>query len=69
MSSPTNYKIDPDAAIAVATDYFWRPISEAPMGVKLQLLSIGGVALHGQLSSGNLAHYLGWTPLPKRRKE
>jgi hypothetical protein len=55
--------------VAVDPDYFWRPINEhTPRGVKLQLLSKYGVAEHGSYD-GKTDFWVGWTPLPKRRKE
>ena len=67
----TNDKISGDGAACVDHDYFWRPIETAPHGVKLQLLSIYGVASHGLLSPAIIedGFWMGWTPLPKKRKE
>ena len=64
-------KISGDGAACVDHDYFWRPIETAPHGVKLQLLSIYGVASHGLLSPAIIedGFWMGWTPLPKKRKE
>ena len=64
-------RISGDGAACVDHDYFWRPIETAPHGVKLQLLSIYGVASHGLLSPAIIedGFWVGWTPLPKRRKE
>lgn len=56
-----------NAEVAVDPDYFWRPMDHStPRGVKLQLLSKGGVATHGQWD-GRDTFWEGWTPLPKRR--
>lgn len=63
-----SYKLNSDAHVAVATDYFWLPMQDAPRGVKLQLLTRGGVAVHGQVSSDNASGFTGWTPLPQRQK-
>lgn len=54
-----DYLVDPD--------YFWRPITEAPIGKKVQLLTAGGVAIHGILTLRDIRDgwYKGWTPLPK----
>lgn len=55
--------------VAVATDYFWEPISTCPRHVKVQLLSPYGVAVYspyaGPLDKGGWTH---WAPLPKRRE-
>ena len=58
-------KITSDKAAAVDQNYFWQPISTCPLSTKVQLLTVGGVAVYGQYSSGSLG-YLGWAPLPKR---
>lgn len=54
-----DYVVDPE--------YFWRPIITAPLGVKVQLLTQGGVAIHGRLTLKDIKDgwYKGWTPLPK----
>ena len=64
-------KISGDGVACVDHDYFWRPIETAPHGVKLQLLSIYGVATHGLLSPAIIedGFWMGWTPLPKLKKE
>jgi hypothetical protein len=64
----SGYKLNSDAHVAVATDYFWLPMQDAPRGVKLQLLTRGGVAVHGQVSADNISGFDGWTPLPQRHK-
>jgi len=60
--SAKDYVVDPD--------YYWRPIGTAPVGAKVQLLTAGGVAIHGRLSAKDIREgwYKGWTPLPKRPK-
>lgn len=69
-NSPVSPDILPaitNAEVAVDPDYFWRPMDHStPRGVKLQLLSKGGVATHGQWD-GKDTFWEGWTPLPKRR--
>ncbi len=55
--------------VAVATDVYWMPIDAAtPRNVKLQLLTIGGVAQYGPLGS-DTSFYTHWCPLPKKRDE
>jgi len=64
MSEPLKtYVVDPD--------YFWRDISTCPVGRKVQLLTQGGVAVHGTLTAKDVKErwYKGWTPLPKIPKE
>ena len=60
-------RLDSTKTAFVDDEYFWRPIGTAPLGAKLQLLTEGGVAIHGKLSlrDRDSGHYLGWTPLPK----
>lgn len=63
----TDYKIS-DNLICVDTNYFWRPIDDlTPRYVKLQLLSKGGIAMHGVLQKKQ-DFYTHWTPLPSRAK-
>lgn len=59
--------IDTAKEVAVDPGYYWRDIESAPLGVKLQLLTLGRVAIHGKLSlkEKQSGFYLGWTPLPK----
>lgn len=61
-------RLDSTKEAMVDPDYHWRRIDEAPLGVKVQLLTEGGVAIHGSLTAGSRAagHFRGWTPLPKR---
>ncbi len=61
-----NYKVNNDASVAVATDYYWLPMDTCPRGVKVQLLNAGGVAVYGQYDGKN-AHWQGWAPLPKKQ--
>ena len=60
-------RLDSTRTAMIDPEYFWRPIGEAPLGVKLQLLTQGGVAIHGKLTRREREEgfYLGWTPLPK----
>jgi hypothetical protein len=71
MRNKMTDKISGDGAAYVDHDYYWRPLETAPHGVKLQLLSIYGVASHGLLSPAIIedGFWIGWTPLPKRRKD
>jgi hypothetical protein len=63
------HRFNTDKTVVVATDYFWLPItSETPLGAKLQLLTLGGVAMYGNhtTKSDFCTH---WAPLPKRLPE
>jgi hypothetical protein len=57
-----------DNEVAVSTDYFWdEDMSACPVGVKVQLLNEGGVAIYGRYSTSDTG-WRGWAPLPKKRK-
>ena len=67
-TAPT-HTLNSARTVAVATDVYWMPIDkDTPRSVKLQLLSIGGVAQYGSLN-GDMSFYTHWAPLPKRRYE
>lgn len=51
--------------VAVDHAYFWRPMATCPPGVKVQLLTTGGVAVYGTAGPRAIS-YLAWAPLPKR---
>lgn len=62
-----NYKVNTEQAVAVATDYYWLPIdANTPRGVKLQLLTKGGIAIYGHWD-GKSDFCTDWAPLPKRK--
>lgn len=61
-----NIKLTADRAAVVDRDYFWRRMDSCPLGSKVQLLTDGGVAIHGLVSSATRANFLGWAPLPKK---
>lgn len=61
-------QIDSTGAAAVDHNYFWQPIKTCPLGVKVQLLGKGGVAMYGQRSVRD-DFYTHWAPLPKLKKE
>lgn len=54
-----------DATVAVDSDYFWQPLSTCPQGVKVQLLTKGGIATYGHYRAGE-DWLLAWAPLPKK---
>ena len=60
--------IDSTGVAAVDQNYFWQPIKTCPLGVKVQLLGKGGVAMYGQYSVRS-DFYTHWAPLPKLKKE
>lgn len=64
-----SHTISQNKNVAVALDYYWMPIGEdTPRGVKLQLLTVGGVAIHGQYD-GKMTWATHWAPLPKRPEQ
>lgn len=54
-----------DKTVSVDPSYFWRPMADCPLGVKVQLLGQGGVATYGHYTRGD-TFWQGWAPLPKR---
>ena len=63
------YAINNAGTVAVATDCYWIPIDEnTPRGVKLQLLTKGGVAIYGHWDRRE-TFYTHWAPLPKKPKD
>jgi hypothetical protein len=55
-----------DRAAAVDQTYFWRPMNTCPLGTKVLLLTDGGVAIFGNVSTHTRKHFEGWAPLPKK---
>lgn len=54
--------------VAVAEGFYWTPVGpDTPRGVKLQLLTKGGVAIYGDYVE-KMNFYTHWAPLPRRRK-
>lgn len=52
---------------AVDDNYVWRPINkDTPMHIKLQVLTIHGIAQHDTLTAINKGFYTHWTPLPRK---
>lgn len=49
--------------VAVDQGYFWRPLGTCPTGIKVQLLTDGGVAVYG-LYSTRSEGFVAWAPLP-----
>lgn len=69
LASDSRVRITSDGAAAVDPDYYWRDIDEnTPRGVKLQLLTDTGIALHGHWQPYD-RDIVGWAPLPKKRKK
>ncbi len=63
-----SHKINSAGTAAVAEAYYWMPCGvDTPIGVKLQLLTKGGVAIYGQYKTGD-KDFTHWAPLPRRRR-
>lgn len=66
--SDSAHKLNTSGTVAVATDYYWIPCDErTPRGVKLQLLTKGGVAIYGIYKGED--DFTDWAPLPRRREQ
>lgn len=62
-------ELNKEQTVAVDRDYYWRPIAECPVGVKVQLINRRyGVAVYGHYS-GRSGFWTHWAPLPVFRKE
>lgn len=61
-----------DACTDIPADHeFNYNLEDAPKGTKVQLLNLGGVALHGTITNVDIAKQMGiiaWYPVPKRNK-
>lgn len=60
-----NYKLNAERTVAIDLYVRFYPIETCPTGVKVQLLTIGGIAIYGRLSSiQGSESYQGWRPVP-----
>lgn len=67
ITLPPGHRLNADQTVTVATDVFWNEdMATAPRGTKCQLLGAGGVATYGVYNGDPF--WIGWCPLPKRRK-
>lgn len=63
------HEVNTDNTVAVDREYYWRPIAECPLGVKVQLINRRyGVAVYGN-HNGKDRFWTHWAPLPVFRKE
>ena len=63
------HKLNTDKTVAVAEGYYWMPMDEnTPRHVKIQMLSMYGVAMYGTWDGRN-TFWTHWAPLPRRRTE
>jgi len=63
------YKLTADRSVAVDTRNEWQSMVTCPLGVKVQLLNPGGVAVYGKVSAKDRSSWLGWHPLPRRPRK
>ena len=65
----TELSVDRRQGIAVDPDYYFNPDMDAcPLGVKVQLLNEGDVAVYGTVTPTTRSLWNGWAPMPKIRK-
>ena len=63
------HDINTDNTVAVDREYYWRPIAQCPLGVKVQLINRRyGVAAYGTYN-GKDGFWTHWAPLPVFRKD
>lgn len=63
-----DYSINAAATVAVSNEVYLEPCDhKTPRGVKLQLLTAGGVLVYGHYNGDRF--YTHWAPCPRRRKE
>lgn len=56
-----------DQTAIIDPNYFWQPMDTCPLGYKVQLLTVGGVATYGAASKHS--NFLAWSPVPKMTPE
>ena len=61
------HKLNSDMTVAVATEVYWEDVATCPRGAKVQLLTVGGVAIYGNYRGE--AFYTAWAPVPRKRVE
>ena len=65
-----SHSLNTEKTVSVAEGYYWLPIdADTPRGVKVQLLTKGGVAIYGHYTEAHVGAYTHWAPLPRQRKE
>lgn len=59
------YKLSQDGTSAIDMYVTYYSMDSCPLGVKVQLHTIGGVSTHGIVSETTASNFKGWRPLPK----
>lgn len=63
---PEMFKVNSAGTAAVALDVDWLHLDTAPIGCKVQLHTVNGVAVYGALTFKNRKDFLAWAPCPRR---
>lgn len=63
--SEPSFKVNHAGNAAVSRNTYWEPMETAPKGVKLQLHTIHGTAVYGELNLRNINDFNAWAPCPK----
>ncbi len=65
------YRLNADSTVAIDNHVSFYPMESCPTKVKVQLHTIGGVAVYGILGSDPIErqNYQGWRPIPSGRKD
>lgn len=65
------YRLNADSTVAIDNHVSFYDMESCPTRVKVQLHTVGGVAIYGILGTtpGERQNYLGWRPIPPGRKD
>lgn len=63
-----NLRVNQSEGVAVDPSYYYRPMSTCPRGCKVLPLTRNEIAVIGSWN-GKDDQFIGWSPLPKIRKE
>lgn len=60
------FNLNRDGTVAIDTLVSFYSMEDCPLGVKVQLLTLGGVAVYGVVNTKKDANNMqGWRPVPK----
>lgn len=64
------YRLNTDSTVAIDNQVSFYPMESCPIRVKVQLHTLGGVAVYGMLGTtpDERNMYQGWRPIPSGRK-
>lgn len=60
----SEFRLNSDKTVAVATDLYWLPMKDAPIGAKIHVLNLGCVATHTVLTEATRKDWKGWQRIP-----